>query len=199
MTAPFERALMTESIPFLAAYRLTEPGLEKRAAWEKTWDLQRREDRGEDVGTIPVPPKYDQKDFRDPSFYRLRGKLDVPKERFISYPGCESDEDGEPLYGWAGWTPEQRAKALATLYYHRKTEEGWDKPRLTPLLAGLRELQLWLDLWHADPADDYGGLTPADYYRGFWTAECQAFGLTPEDLQAWRPPEKAKGRRRRTG
>lgn len=194
VTAPFERALMTESIPYLAAYRLTEPGLEKRAAWEKTWDLQRREDRGEDVGTIPVPPKYDQKDFRDPSFWRLRGKLDVPKERFISYPGCESDEDGEPLYGWAGWTPEQRAKALATLYYHRKTEEGWDKPRLTPLLAGLRELQLWLDLWHADPADDYGGLTPADYYRGFWTAECQAFGLTPEDVKAWRPPEKAKGR-----
>jgi hypothetical protein len=27
----------------------------------------------------------------------LRGKLDVPKERIISYYGCESDEDHEPV------------------------------------------------------------------------------------------------------
>ncbi len=79
-----------ESIPFLAAQRFTEAGLEKHAAWQQTWDLQRREDAGEKVGEIPVPPKYDQKDFRDATAWRLRGKLDVPKERFISYPGCES-------------------------------------------------------------------------------------------------------------
>jgi hypothetical protein len=32
---------------------------------------------------------------RAPAYSGLRGKLDVPKERFISYPGCESDEDHE--------------------------------------------------------------------------------------------------------
>src|SRR5690606_19312120 len=47
-----------EAVPYLAAWRYTEPGMRKRQAWERTWELQRREDAGEDVGTIPVPPKY---------------------------------------------------------------------------------------------------------------------------------------------
>ncbi|MGD0678994.1 MAG: BREX-2 system adenine-specific DNA-methyltransferase PglX, partial [Polyangiaceae bacterium] len=132
------------SVPFLAALRKTAPGLEKRAAWEHTWSLQRREDAGEDVGPIPVPPKYGQEDFRDPVSWRLRGKLDVPKERFISYPGCESDEDHSPVYGWAGWNHLQQAQALATLYQKRKTEEAWGKDRLVPMLAGIDELVPWV-------------------------------------------------------
>ncbi|HCF56403.1 MAG TPA: BREX-2 system adenine-specific DNA-methyltransferase PglX, partial [Myxococcales bacterium] len=75
-----------DSVPFLAALRFAAEGIEKHAKWERTWDLQRREDAGEQVGEIPVPPKYDTKDYRDPVFWRLRGKLDLPKERFISYP-----------------------------------------------------------------------------------------------------------------
>ena len=51
-------------------------------------------------------------------------------------PGCESDVDGEPVYGWAGWDHAERAKALVALYQDRKTREGWDKDRLTPMLAG---------------------------------------------------------------
>ncbi|MCZ7679704.1 MAG: hypothetical protein M5U28_13460 [Sandaracinaceae bacterium] len=136
----FGQILGDSSVPFASAYRYTAKGLEKRAAWERTWDLQRREDAGESVGEIPVPPKYDQKDFRDATYYRLRGKLDVPKERFISYPGCESDEDGEPVYGWAGWDHAQRAAALVALYNDRKTRESWPKERLVPMLAGLLEL-----------------------------------------------------------
>jgi len=45
------------------------------------------------VGDIPVPPKYVASDFRKPSYWSLRGKLDVPKERFFSLPGCEKDGD----------------------------------------------------------------------------------------------------------
>ncbi len=99
-----------EAVPFLAAHRHTPAGLEKRFAWERVWDLQRAEDRGEQVPPFDPPPKYDIKDYRDPTTWRLRGKLDVPKERFISYPGCESDEDHEPVYGWAGWNHEQQAQ-----------------------------------------------------------------------------------------
>src|SRR5205823_4655732 len=33
-----------ESVPFLAAQRYVESGLRKRAQWEETWRLQRRED-----------------------------------------------------------------------------------------------------------------------------------------------------------
>ena len=50
-------------------------GLRKRAQWEDTWALQRREDAGENVGKIPVSPKYQNKDFLKADFWRLRGDI----------------------------------------------------------------------------------------------------------------------------
>jgi len=92
-----------ESMPFLPVLRYTETGLRKRAQWENTWALQRREDAGEQVGKIPVPPKYQSKDFLRADFWRLRGGLDVPKERWVSYPGCERGADTSlPSHGRAG-------------------------------------------------------------------------------------------------
>lgn len=41
-----------------------------------------------EVGAIPVPPRYVSADFQKAAWWRLRGKLDVPKERFVSLPGC---------------------------------------------------------------------------------------------------------------
>ena len=35
-----------DAAPYLAPWRYTEQGLRKRAAWERTWDLQRRQDAG---------------------------------------------------------------------------------------------------------------------------------------------------------
>ena len=103
-----------EAVPYLAAWRYTESGLRNRAAWERTWDLQRREDAGQDVGTISAPPKYGQGDFADKASWKLRGKLDVPKERFVAYPGLGREADPTPLVGWAGWDHLQCAQALAT-------------------------------------------------------------------------------------
>ena len=77
-----------KSVPFLPILRYKPTGLRKREVWERTWDLQRQEDAGEDVGDIPVPPKYATADFLKTDYWRLRGKLDVPKERWISYPHC---------------------------------------------------------------------------------------------------------------
>ena len=187
------RSLALDEVPFLAILSHTDAGLVKRAAWEQTWALQRREDAGEKVGEIPVPPRYDVKDFRDQSYWSLRGKLDVPKERFISYPGCESDEDGEPVYGWAGWNHLERAQALAALYQKRKNEEAWGKERLTPMLAGLLELLPWVVQWHNEPSDEYGGMRLGDFFDGFLDGECRALGLTRDDLRAWRPAEKRRG------
>lgn len=188
------RAIAAESVPFLAAYRHTEAGLEKRAQWERVWELQRAEDRGETVPPFDPAPKYDQKDYRDANAWRLRGKLDVPKERFISYPGCESDQDKEPVYGWAGWNHLEQAQALAALYQNRKTEEGWGKDRLTPLLAGLLELLPWVKQWHNEPSDEFGGLRLGDYFETFLDGECHTLGLTREALRAFRPAEKTRGR-----
>jgi hypothetical protein len=189
----------SEMIPAFKACVLTEQGLEKHATWRHTWNLQRREDLGESVGDIPVPPKYDQKDFRDPAYWRLRGKLDVPKERFISYPGCQKDNDPSPLIGWAGWNHLRRAQALVALYQERKTEDAWPKERLIPMLVGLHELMFWLDMWHSQP--EAGSQNPAREFKQFLDAELHAHALTTDDLEAWRPEKspKATGPRKRRG
>jgi hypothetical protein len=185
-------AITGESTPYLAAYRHTEAGLEKRARWERVWSLQRAEDRGDKVPPFDPPPKYDQKDYRDATFWRLRGKLDVPKERFINYPGCESDEDKEPVYGWAGWNHLQQGIALATLYLKRKQGEAWAKDRLVPMLAGLDELLPWIWQWHPDPTPESGGMKPGQYIADFLSAQCQELGVTLDEVRAWPPESKKK-------
>lgn len=183
-----------DAVPFLAALRLNDAGLATWNEWLQCWDLQRREDAGEAVGEIPVPPKYKPTDFLDARYFRLRGKLDVPKERFISYPGCESDDDGEPVYGWAGWDHLQRAQALAALYMDRKTREGWPRERLVPMLAGLLELIPWVKQWHNEPSAEYDGLRMGDYFAQFLDGELRLHSLTPADLRAWRPAKKSRGK-----
>jgi hypothetical protein len=179
--------LSSQAVPYLAAHRHTDAGLEKRREWERVWNLQRAEDRGETVPRFDPAPKYDQKDYRDAIFWRLRGKLDVPKERFISYPGCESDEDKEPVYGWAGWNHLQQAIALATLYMKRKQGEAWGKERLVPMLAGLDELLPWIWQWHPEATAESGGMKPGQYIADFLAAQCHELGVTVDELRAWRP------------
>jgi len=107
-----------ESVPYLAAYRFTTLGIEKFCAWQSAWDQQRCRPNG-DLATTPLPLEYEKKDYVNGQLWRLRGELDVPHERFISYPDCESDEDKVPIYGWAGWNHLQQALALAKLYMKR--------------------------------------------------------------------------------
>jgi hypothetical protein len=64
-------------------------------------DEQRRRKQAA-IGDIPVPPKYRSADFLKPTYWRLRGGLDVPKERFVSYPGCERDGERTLPIAWAG-------------------------------------------------------------------------------------------------
>src|SRR5262249_32283084 len=140
--------VLENAVPFLSVLRYKPSGVRKREQWERTWDLQRREDAGQKVGEIPVPPKYAAADFASTVLWQLRGKLDVPKERFISYPHCQRDTDPTPVIAWAGWDHLQQARALATYYVQMKESEGWTKERLTPLLAGLLEVLPWLKQWH---------------------------------------------------
>ncbi|MFI7427447.1 BREX-2 system adenine-specific DNA-methyltransferase PglX [Micromonospora sp. NPDC049836] len=158
-----------EHVPYLPAQRYKPSGLRKRAQWERTWALQRREDAGEKV-EIEVPPKYTSADFVRPSYWRARGKLDVPKERFISYPQAGRDNDGSELLGWAGWDHLKQAQALATVYLDRKTQEAWPAHRLLPLLAGLAEIEPWLHQWHSDEQPGFPG-SPAEFFTDFINAE----------------------------
>lgn len=175
-----------EAVPALPVQRYTDTGLRKRAQWQDTWALQRREDAGESVGKIPVPPKYQSKDFLKADFWRLRGGLDVPKERWVSYPGCERGSDGSLVIAWAGWTPLQQATAVAGYYMDMKDGEGWEGARLQPLLASLLELLPWLQQWHNE-LDPVYGERMGDYYRGFVTEEARALGFTLDDLRTWQP------------
>jgi hypothetical protein len=179
------RLVAGEIVPYLAAYRYKPSGLRKREEWERTWDLQRREDNGEKVGPIPVPTKYGSEDFTKVTYWRNRRKLDVPTERFVSYPKTGRGGDKTPVLGWAGWNHLDQAQALATLYINRKTDEGWPAERLLPLLAGLVELEPWLHQWYADPLPGYPG-SPAAFYTGLIDTELAGLGHGRADLA----PEK---------
>jgi hypothetical protein len=181
-----------QHVPFLAALRYTEYGMRIRREWERTWELQRQEDAGKKAGNIAVPPKYKQGDFRDQAYWRNRGKLDVPKERFISYPACS--RDGTLLLGWAGFDHMQQAQALAAYIGERRELDAWDTGRLTPLLAGMAELLPWLRQWHGE-IDPAFGQSPADAYAGFLDQQLLSLQLTRDDLTAWKPQPPASGRR----
>ena len=212
-----------ESVPLLPAVRFAPSGLRKRAAWEHTWDLQRREDaldaraalppsdpahlppeqaaaaKAREVGAVPVPPRYAAADFRKSSWWRLRGKLDVPKERFFSLPGCERDQDPSPVVGWAGWDALARSRAAAAWFIDRKERDGWPAPRLLPLLAALRELLPWVRQHHNAPDPDYG-VGMGDYFAGFIDEEARALGLSADAIRDWAPPDtRRRGRRRQGG
>ncbi|MER2551644.1 MAG: BREX-2 system adenine-specific DNA-methyltransferase PglX [Thauera sp.] len=189
------KLVASESVPFLPVLRYADSGLRKRAQWEDTWALQRREDVGEVVGKIPVPPKYQSKDFIKADWWRLRGGLDVPKERWISYPGCERGADGSLLIAWAGWDHLQQATALATYFIDMKENEGWSRERLQPLLAGLLELTPWITQWHNDMNPDFGARM-GNYYVAFVTDEARALQFTLNDLRAWKPAATAARRGR---
>ena len=166
-------------------------GFETRRPWEAIWDLQRREDAGEKHAIPSRSAQVRPKGLSEPNFFRLRGKLDVPHERFISYPGAEREGEGM-LIGWAGWDHLQRAQALAGLYNERRHQDGWGADKLTPLLAGLWELVPWLKQWHNEPSADHGGERLGDYFEGYVQAEARSLGLTVDDLRAWRPAEKTR-------
>ena len=218
------QALVTElvaadQVPQMAACRYKAAALPKFHAWRETWDLQRREDaidaraaldpcdpaylpaaeaqarKAQEVGTIPLPPKYASTDFLKPSFWSLRGKLDVPKERFFSLPHCERDGDATQVIGWAGLDQLQRAQAIAAWYLARKEQDGWDGARLMPLLVALDELIPWLKQWHNDLDPEYGERM-GDYYGSFLLEELRQLGIPRDSLPGWRPAATNRGRRR---
>src|SRR5690606_6630236 len=82
----------------------------------------------EQIGDIPVPPKYKSGDFVNSTYWRLRGALDVAKERFFSVPN--GDPTGGWLYGWAGWNPAERVQAIFGTYTDAATRKGWEVAQL---------------------------------------------------------------------
>ena len=207
--APFLAGLIKdEHVPCAAGARYTDSGLLKRKSWESTWDFQRKEDaidalaeagkitpdeakarKNREVGAIPVPPRYDNKDFRAATFWQARGKLDVPKERFVSYPGAGGGKPTDLMIGWAGWDHFQQAQAMVGVI-DAQMEVGATGDRLAPLLQGLAELLPWLSQWFGNHPE-FGDLGAV--YRGAWQERVQAAGLTAEAVMVWTLPRATRG------
>ncbi|WP_278468323.1 BREX-2 system adenine-specific DNA-methyltransferase PglX [Gimesia maris] len=214
-----------EQVPLLPILRYKPPGLRKRAEWEQTWELQRREDaidartelpeddpqylteaaaqdlKQAEVGDIPVPPKYKSSDFLSTGgvrYWALRGKLDVPKERWISFPHCEGP-DGTPVIAWAGYDHLQLARAISAYFVEVQEQFGGrDDPRLIPLLACLEELLPWLKQWHHDLDPEFNQRMD-EVFAGFITAEAKALEMTTEEIKNWQPPKKVSKAKRKAG
>ena len=211
-----------ESVPLLPVLRYKPSGLRKREQWEKTWALQRQEDaidartnlpgnhadhlsesaaealKKKQVGTIPVPPKYTSADFLKGDYWRLRGKLDVPKERWVSFPHCEGP-DGTLVVAWAGYDHLQLARAISAYFVDvQERLGGRDDPRLIPLLACLIELLPWLKQWHNEIDPEFG-VPMGDYFDGFIQEEARQLGKTVSEIKAWEPPKRAARRPRASG
>ncbi|MBU7600905.1 BREX-2 system adenine-specific DNA-methyltransferase PglX [Streptomyces sp. P38-E01] len=187
--------LSEEHVPFASALRYKPAALKKRADWEHVWDLQREEDAAPDEPAkrkirerTPVPPKYTSADFLKPSYWRARGKLDVPKERFVSY-GTVNAQSPE-LYGWAGWDHLEQALALASYIQ----TAGLDSEEIVPFLAGLLELQPWLDQWYGEYDADFGA-SPAAEILAFRQQKQGELGLTDDMLRAWRPAPATRAKK----
>ncbi|MET7489358.1 BREX-2 system adenine-specific DNA-methyltransferase PglX [Streptomyces sp. NPDC005538] len=187
-----------EHVPFVSALRYKPAGLKKRADWEQVWELQREEDAAPDEPAkrkvrerTPVPPKYSSADFLKPSYWRARGKLDVPKERFVSY-GTVNAQSPE-LYGWAGWDHLEQGLALAS--YIQQAGLGDDE--LVPYLAGLLELQPWLEQWYGEYDPEFGA-SPAAEILAFRHQKQGELGLTDDALRAWRPAAATRGGAKKT-
>jgi hypothetical protein len=223
MTALVTELVGAEAVPLLAVLRYKDPGVRKRAVWERTWDLQRQEDaidaevandsdipdalkaeiekkrKFEKIGDIPTPPKYDPKDFQKQSYWSLRGKLDLPTERFISFPFCEREVDPTAVLGWAGWDHLQQAQAIAAYYERVKNQEGWTPERRVPLLTGILELLPWLKQWHNEIHPEYQERM-GDFFQQFVEDEARAMEMTLDEIRAWTPSVQpgTRGRKKRT-
>ncbi len=216
--------LREESVPALKVLRYKDSGLRKHADWELTWAKQREEDaidadvasehprhtdesdadwqarlkpeqehrKLEAIGKLAAPPRYKSADLLNTTLWRLRGGLDVPKERCFSVP--DPAAPGESLYGWAGWNPAQRVRALAGAIIHAEQTSGADPANLIPLLAAIHEELPWVLQWHnaIDPEMD---IRPGDYFKSWLSDQLNRHGWTLETLNEWRPAAAVRGRR----
>ena len=197
------------SVPILPIQRYKDSGLRNRRVWEEVWELQRKEDaidaqegvdepglkpaeqvarqahakarKARELTDIPVPPKYASKDFKSAIYWSLRGKLDVPKERWVSFPGAEREGDPGLVIAWAGWNHLQQAQALAAYLEDLKSAGATESKQLL-LLAGLSQLMPWLRQWHND-LDPSLGVRLGDYFLSYMEDELRRLGRTAPDLR----------------
>jgi hypothetical protein len=138
-----EQLLRAEGVPDNIFRVYTDEGLRKLRKWQEIWRLQDREDAGETV-KIPKPPEFKKGDFIKEAVYKIRGKLNVPRERFIVF------NDLTPArYGWNGWRDTPRA--LAQLEVFTQVESDPIAPLPRPSTDDPRRCGATVGLWESLP------------------------------------------------
>jgi hypothetical protein len=187
--------LADEHVPQAAPLRYKTSGLAKRRVWEKVWEVQRREDEQEFVAdvrhSIPALPRFTSGDFLRPSYWRHRGKFDVPNERFVSFASSFSPLSPTTPIGWAGWTADERAVVVLDLLEADSHAHTQRPESALPLLRAFAELLPRVTAHgdgHAEPTTDGELLQRA--YSGHLTR----LGLSADDVDSWRPPAPRRDR-----
>lgn len=140
-----ERLLNEQGIPDHPFRIFTAEGLRKYRQWQDIWALQDREDAGEKLRKpIPNPPEFGKGDFQNEKYLSIRGKLNVPRERFIVFA-----EFLPPRYGWNGWRDMDRALAQVEVY--TAAEQDPLVPLPTPTTEDPRRCGATLGLWESLP------------------------------------------------
>jgi hypothetical protein len=134
LTLVAEKLLRKSALPDNPYRVYTAEGLLKLGEWKRVWALQDQEDAkvaqlidprtneplrdeaGKPTNTIPLPPKFDKADFQA-DYFSTRGKLNVPRERFITFTDLSPAR-----YGWNGWRDRERALAQVEAYTLAETD-----------------------------------------------------------------------------
>ena len=185
LTSAAEKLLRGQALPDHDYRIYSEEGLRRRAQWREVWALQDREDAGETGLDIPVPPAYAKTDFLKPGYYDVRGKLDVPRERFIAFDDCKP-----VLWGWNGWRDLDRAQAQADAWGLVANDPS--DPLPSPSVSDPRRCGPTLGLWQS--LDDVRRWDTAAHFaelRDLATHACARASCPCDVLPAWQSAVKA--------
>lgn len=205
LTLAAEQLLRAHGLPDNPRRIYTAEGLRTFAAWKKTWHLQDLEDQGKplvdpDTGkpldTIEPPPKFERAHFQSAGAFSIRGKLNVPRERFIVFADLSP-----PRYGWNGWRDTDRARAQVDAY--GLAEGDPQNPLPPPTAADPRRCGPTLGLWESLPDvrrwDDESThaelLALAQEVCGQKSCPCDVV----DAWQAWQTQQQQQARTKRPG
>ena len=137
-----------------------------------------------------MPPKYASADFLKTDYWRLRGKLDVPKERWISYPHLPDRQRPSAGRRLGRVGPPSRRPPSSPITTPASERAGTPSGS-RPLLAGLDQLLPWIHQWHPEIDPEFGE-TAGQSYQTMLEHDAHELGLTLEDIRNWQPPEKPR-------
>jgi len=170
LTLVAEKLLRSNALPDNPHRLYSDEGLRKLGEWKRVWALQDQEDahdratadakaRGDappkrrlvdpddasvEVDAISLPPKLDKGDFLKADSFSIRGKLNVPRERFIHFAELTPNRSG-----WNGWR--DRERALAQVEAYTLAESDAEKPLPVPTTEDPRRCGVTFGLWESLP------------------------------------------------